>query len=72
MTDSELVKVAVEASGLSVRRFATHILARDERTVRRWMAGEMPIPTVAREWLERWLRLSEGTRTRIVGSLSAE
>lgn len=67
--DKALITAAVEASGLSARRFGERILARDERTVRRWAAGDMPIPDVARAWLEHWLALSDGVRSRIVGAL---
>jgi hypothetical protein len=69
MTDPQLIRAAIEASGLSARRFATRIICRDERTVRRWLDGEVEIPAVAREWLERWLALSDPVRSRIVGSL---
>lgn len=43
-----LLRAAIEASGLSARRFAVEVLAVDERTVRRWIAGdrEMPGPAV--------------------------
>jgi hypothetical protein len=70
MTDPELIQAAVEASGLSARRFAERIVARDERTVRRWLSGDIAIPLVARNWLEHWLTLSESARSRIVGSLA--
>lgn len=69
MTDPELITAAIEASGLAARRFAIRIISRDERTVRRWIAGEIEIPTVARDWLENWLTLSDATRQRIVGAL---
>lgn len=41
---AEILRKAIEASGLSARRFATEILLRDERTIRRWLAGDRPIP----------------------------
>lgn len=41
---AEILRRAIEASGLSARRFATEILLRDERTIRRWLAGDRPIP----------------------------
>jgi hypothetical protein len=69
MSDPELINAAIEASGLSARRFAMRILSRDERTVRRWISGETEIGEVAREWLENWLTLSDATRQRIVGAL---
>lgn len=39
-----LLKAAIAASGLSARQYAMTVLLRDERTVRRWLALEMPIP----------------------------
>lgn len=43
-----LLAAAVEASGLSSRRFAVEVLGVDERTVRRWREGtrDMPGPAV--------------------------
>ena len=52
MTDIELLRAAIDASGLSARRFAMDILVRDERTVRRWLVGYSPIPKVVRVKLE--------------------
>ncbi len=66
MTDSELVRDAIEASGLSARRFAERIMARDERTIRRWVAGDTEIPPIARRWLEDWTALSNAARERVV------
>ena len=43
MTDAELVAAAVAASGLSARTYATRVLRVNERTVRRWLAGESAI-----------------------------
>lgn len=42
--DAELLNDAIAASGLSARRFAVEVLDVDERTVRRWQAGERSIP----------------------------
>ena len=39
MTDQELLKLAIEKSGLSVRQFARQIVGREDRTtclLRRW------------------------------------
>jgi hypothetical protein len=44
MSDVELLRERIAASGLSARKFARDVLLRDERTVRRWLAGESPIP----------------------------
>jgi hypothetical protein len=49
-----VLRAAIDASGLSARRFAVEILIRDERTVRRWLTGE-PMPSVVREWLARYM-----------------
>ncbi len=37
---AELLNAAIEASGMSSRKFARDVLDVDERTVRRWRAGE--------------------------------
>ena len=55
----------VEASGLSARRFAELVTWRDERTVRRWSAGD-PIPATARERLVWFLGISDAKRRRLV------
>ena len=39
-SDPDLLRSAIEASGLAARRFAVEVLDVDERTVRRWLAGE--------------------------------
>ena len=69
-SDADLIAAAVAASGLSARRFAVALLARDERTVRRWLAGDA-LPAPVRDWLTRWLALSETARQRIVRALAA-
>lgn len=43
-TDADRLRAAIERSGLSARAFARDVLLRDERTVRRWLAGDSPIP----------------------------
>ena len=52
MTDVELLRAAIAAAGGSARAFARRPLLRNERTVRRWLAGERPIPAEVREYLE--------------------
>lgn len=55
MSDREriaLLEAAIAASGLSARRFATEQMLRDERTIRRWLAGDVPIPDVVVARLE--------------------
>jgi hypothetical protein len=39
-----LLRDAIAASGLSARQYAVTVLLRDERTIRRWLAMEVPIP----------------------------
>jgi DNA-binding transcriptional regulator YiaG len=48
MRDTELLAAAIEASGLSARRFAVEVLDVDERTVRRWLAGERELQGTVR------------------------
>lgn len=48
---SALVRQRIEESGLSARRFAEEVLTRDERTVRRWVSGESPIPERVQDFL---------------------
>lgn len=46
LSAAELLRRAITASGLSARRFAEDVMVRDERTVRRWIAGDVEIPAV--------------------------
>lgn len=48
----DLLRRAIKASGLSARQFAMTVLLRDERTVRRWLAGDSPIPAPVVKWLK--------------------
>lgn len=52
--DAELLRACIAKSGLSARQFAMQVLARDERTVRRWLSGQ-ELPQQARAFLERYL-----------------
>ena len=54
MNDVELLKLAIERSGLSVRQFARQIVGREDRTIRRWIKGQ-PIPKAAKQWLEQYI-----------------
>jgi hypothetical protein len=47
-----LLRSRIEASGLSATRFAREVLLREDRTVRRWLSGESPIPNIVAAWLE--------------------
>jgi hypothetical protein len=69
VTDAELIQAAIAASELSARRFAVALLARDERTVRRWLAGDA-LPATVRLWLTRWIGLSRTERQAVVRVLS--
>jgi hypothetical protein len=51
MTDRDLLAEAIKRSGLSARAFARDVLWRDERTVRRWLAGDSPVPAVVADRL---------------------
>jgi transcriptional regulator with XRE-family HTH domain len=53
MPPAELLRAAIKASGLSARRFAREVLTRDERTIRRWLRGDTPVPPAVVEFLER-------------------
>jgi hypothetical protein len=50
-----LLRDAIKLSGLSTRSFAETELVRDERTVRRWMGGQAPIPDVVQRFLRDYL-----------------
>lgn len=52
---SDLLREAIAASGLSARQYAVQVLLRDERTVRRWLAGDSPIPKVVVDRLTQLL-----------------
>ena len=54
LADSELLRRAIAASGLSARRFALEVMGRNDRSVRRWLADE-PMPVVVHDWLTRYL-----------------
>ena len=51
MTDRELLAQVIEQSGMSARRYATRVLLRDERTIRRWLDGSSPIPQPVLDFL---------------------
>lgn len=65
MSPADLLRSAIERSGFSARAFATDVLLRDERTVRRWLAGDSPIPEPVTAFLEgRLLATALRDRTR--------
>lgn len=49
---TELLERRISESGLSARRFAVEVLRRDERTIRRWLSADSPIPQIVLDWLE--------------------
>ena len=53
MEARDLLASAIEASGMSARQYAVEVLLRDERTVRRWLAGDSPIPEPVMQCLMR-------------------
>lgn len=72
MTDQELIDQAIDASGLSARRFAERVMTRDERTIRRWVSGEQEMPEVARRRVLWFLELPVTVRTQLVRILDRE
>lgn len=56
MGDVELLKAAIEASGMSAREFAVKVLVRDERTVRRWVNRDGEIPKVVADFLREYMQ----------------
>lgn len=44
---------AIKASGLSARQYFRTVLLRNERSGRRWLAGDSPIPREVLKFLER-------------------
>ena len=48
---AELLSFRIDESGLSARQFAIQVMRRDERTIRRWIAGDSPIPQVVEDFL---------------------
>lgn len=49
MTPADL-RAVIEASGLSQSAYARWVLVRDPRTIRRWLAGDAPIPDAVITW----------------------
>lgn len=55
LTPQELLAACRERAGMSLRQFARQAMGRDERTLRRWLAGTQDIPPAALEWLRAFL-----------------
>lgn len=47
------LRAAIKASGLSASAYARQVLIRSPRTVRRWLAGDSPLPEAVREFLRK-------------------
>jgi hypothetical protein len=47
----ELLRKRINESGLSARKFAETVLIREERTIRRWLKEESPIPKMVLDFL---------------------
>jgi hypothetical protein len=56
VTDAEKLRIVIERSGLPARVFARDVLLRDERTIRRWLAGDRPIPDAVAAKLDEWMK----------------
>lgn len=63
MSDADLLRAAIAASGLSVRKFAG-VLVRDPRTLFRWLSGESPLPRAVRERCEAIIREAPAAAVR--------
>ena len=48
----KLLQKRIAESGLSSGTFASDVLIREPRTIRRWLTGDSPIPNRVREWLQ--------------------
>jgi len=48
-----LLRAAITSSGLSASAYARDILIREPRTIRRWLAGDSPIPESVLHYLTR-------------------
>lgn len=68
MRPADLLRKRIEASGLSARQFAMKILLRDERTVRRWLAGDSPIPEPVIRFLAASARWEKGSVHHVDGN----
>lgn len=54
--DIAILRTAIDRSGMSDRRFAAYVLVRNERTLRRWLAGDRAIPKAVIEFLGAYLK----------------
>lgn len=56
-SDAQLIREAIKATGLSARRFAA-LVWRDERTVRRWVNEQSPVPNTVKDLLKEGQHLA--------------
>ena len=49
--DRDILEARITESGISAKKFADLVLKRDERTLRRWRAGESPMPDPVRRFI---------------------
>ena len=49
--DRKILEARITESGISAKKFASEVLKRDERTLRRWRSGESPIPDLVRRFI---------------------
>ena len=47
-----LLTLRIEESRLRTARFASDVLIREPRTIRRWLTGDSPIANRVKEWLQ--------------------
>ncbi len=66
MTDRDLLARVITASGLSASAFARDTLIRDPRTVRRWLAGDSPIPKAVKDHLATLERDNHAELSRLI------
>ena len=53
VSDRAQLLAAIRASGMTAATYARSVLIRDPRTVRRWLAGDSPIPAAVLALLAR-------------------
>ena len=46
--DRKILEARISEAGISAKKFASEVLKRDERTLRRWRSGESPLPDLVR------------------------
>lgn len=62
LEDVPLLREAIRLSGLSDRRFASQVLIRNERTVRRMLAGDSALSSDVRTFLVQYVLDRRATR----------